>query len=211
MPVIEIVRHSDKSVTAVWEITETENELLHEAALSGDELKELPATTNLQRRLERLAVHALLNRAFDKKTVMLHRNNGQPFLPDNTANISVTHTQRFAAIIIHEEASAGIDMEALSRNFDAVERKALSDEECRYLSGEHRNRQLCLLWCAKETLYKLIGESGIDFAQQLFVEKFTPGQKGQLNAAYTDSEGRERAFIVHYKQIHDHMMAWSVN
>ncbi len=211
MPLIEIVRHFDESTTAVWEITETEHELLHEAALSGKEPEEFQKIVNPQRRRERLAVHTLLNRTFNKKTIMLHRSNGQPFLPGNTANISVTHTQQFAAIIVHDTATAGIDMETLSRNFDAVERKALSDEERNYLSGEHCNTQLCLIWCAKETLYKLIGESGIDFAQQLFIEKFTPGKKGQLNAAYTDNEGRERAFILQYKQIHDHMMAWSVN
>jgi phosphopantetheinyl transferase len=170
-----------------------------------------PPATNLQRRLERLAVRALLKNVIGEKTCLRHHDNGRPFLLNSTANISISHAKRFAAIIYNEEKSVGIDIERLSRNFSAVEAKALSDEERQYLSDKHRNLQLCLLWCAKEAVYKCVGEDGIDFAQQIFIEKFTPEEKGKLTALYTNHDGLETKFELRYKTIDDYMMVWTMN
>ncbi len=208
MPVINIEHHRNRSITAVWEITETEEELLRDASIPNNEAEELLLTTNPQRRLERIAVRVLLNKVLGEKVYLRHHDNGRPFLPNNTANLSITHTQRFAAIIYNEDEPVGIDMEALHRDFSAVEHKALSDEERNYLSGKHRKEQLCILWCAKEALYKFISENGIDFARQLYVEKFSPKKQGKLKATYTDNDGWETDFELRYETVKDHMMVW---
>jgi 4'-phosphopantetheinyl transferase EntD len=102
----------------------------------------------------------------------------------------------------------GIDMESLDRHFDAVEEKALCDDERDYLSEKHRHVQLCLIWCAKEALYKRLSENGIDFAAQIRIEEFTPKKKGKLAATYTDREGAQTAFTLHYETVEDHLLVW---
>jgi 4'-phosphopantetheinyl transferase EntD len=102
----------------------------------------------------------------------------------------------------------GIDMESLARNFSAVEIKALSDEEREYLSDKHRHTQLCLIWCAKEALYKRFSESGVDFAAQICIEKFVPKSDGKLTATYTNSEGKQMEFTLHYEIIENHALVW---
>jgi len=207
MPVVDIEHHANGSVTAVWEITETE-ETLTQYAAEPDFPEEFPPAANLQRRLERLAVRALLKNVIGEKTALRHHDNGRPFLLNSTANISISHAKRFAAIIYNEAAAVGIDVECLSRNFSAVETKALSDEERQYLSDEHRNFQLCILWCAKEAIYKCVEDDGIDFAQQIFIEKFTPSAKGKLTARYTKHDGHAIKFELRYKTIDDYVMVW---
>jgi phosphopantetheinyl transferase len=195
-------------VVAVWKIEETEDELRRQCAVPQSELEEMSYISNPQRRLERLAVRVLLNNVLGEKVYLGYHDNGRPFLLNNVANISITHTRQFAAIIYHPTFDVGIDMESLSRNFDAVETRALSDDERDYLSGKHRHAQLCLIWCAKEALCKRLSEPGLDFAAQIHIEKFTPKKKGKLAATYTDSDGAQTEFTPHYTIVEDHAMVW---
>ncbi len=211
MPVLNIEQYRNGTIVAIWEITEPEEELMEYASIPNNELEELLLTVNPQRRLERLAVRALLNSMMNEKVYLRHHDNGRPFISNNIANLSISHTKRFVAIIYHENEPVGIDIECLSRNFAAVEHKALSDQEREYLSDKHRNTQLCILWCAKEAIYKYISENGIDFAQQIFIEKFTPKKKGKITAIYTDADGRETEFKLQYNTIEDHLMMWTIN
>jgi 4'-phosphopantetheinyl transferase EntD len=150
----------------------------------------------------------LLNNVLGEKVYLGYHDNGRPFLLNNVANISITHTRRFAAIIYHPSLGVGVDMEALDRNFDAVEEKALCDDERSYLSEKRRRTQLCLIWCAKEALYKRLSENGIDFAAQIRIEKFTPKKRGKLSASYTDREGAQTVFTLHYETVEDHLLVW---
>ena len=209
MPVIDIEKRLSGSIIAVWEITETEEMLMQYAPDTNHALDDFTPVANPQRRLERLAVRALLNNVTGEKVYLRHNNNGRPFLANRTANISISHTKGFAAIIYNEEKTVGIDIEYLSRDFSTVEKKALSDKERKYLSDEHRNLQLCILWCAKEVVYKCVEENGIDFARQIFIEKFIPERKGTLTAVYTDNDDLETKFELHYKTIDDYLIVWT--
>jgi phosphopantetheinyl transferase len=208
MAVFSITPHKCGSVVAVWKIEESEEDLRKQCAVPHNELEELNYIANLQHRMERLAVRALLNKVLGEKVYLGHHDNGRPFLQNNVANISITHTKHFAAIIYNPTLDVGIDMESLTRNFNAVEKKALSDEERAYLSDKHRHTQLCLIWCAKEALYKRFSENGIDFSTQMHIKKFTPKNAGKLAAIYTSHEGEQTALTLHYEIIEDHALVW---
>jgi phosphopantetheinyl transferase len=208
MAVFSITHHKCGSVVAVWKIEEPEEKLRGQCAIPQSELEEMSYISNPQRRLERLAVRVLLNSVLGEKAYLGHHDNGRPFLLNNVANISITHTKQFVAIVYHPSLDVGIDMEPLARNFDAVEARALCDDERDYLSEKHRHAQLCLIWCAKEAIYKRLSENGIDFAAQIHIEKFTPKKEGKLAAIYTDSEGAQTEFVLHYTTIEDHALVW---
>ena len=78
------------------------------------------------------------------------RPHSSPYLQNCAVEISISHCARFAAIIAHPEESVGIDIESLDRDFSAVERKALSEDEKDDLSDHNTNQQLAIYWCAKE-------------------------------------------------------------
>jgi len=211
MALVNVEYQHDGSKIAVWKITETEETLMQCLSESANTLEELMSVAHPQRRLERLAVRALLKNVLNEEVHLSHYDNGRPFLQNIATNISISHTKHFAAIICNEEKKVGIDIERLSRNFSAVEQKALSDEEREYLSAEHRNLQLCVLWCAKEAIYKCVEEDGIDFARQIFIQKFIPRKKGKLIAVYTNDKGNETKFELRYKMMDNHLLVWTVN
>ena len=134
----------------VWEISEDEDDLRRLCApIPSDELEELEITKSPARRKEKLAVRALLNEMFPEKLYLGHHDNGKPYLQNCAVEISISHCARFAAVIAHPEESVGIDIESLGRDFSAVERKALSEDEKDDLSDHNTNQQLAIYWCAK--------------------------------------------------------------
>ena len=184
----------------VWEISEDEDELRRLCApIPSDELEELQIISSPARRKEKLAVRALLNVMFPEKLYLGHHDNGKPYLQNCAVEISISHCARFAAIIAHPEESVGIDIESLGRDFSAVERKALSEDEKDDLSDHNTNQQLAIYWCAKEA-----------FARQIEVERFTPRDEGELEATFIHKDGEEETFELNYEVFDGHVMVWLV-
>ena len=152
------------SRVGVWKITESEAELRTMTSIPSDELEEISYIKNESLRKQRLAVRALLDAMFDEKVYLSHHDNGKPYIENNAINISITHTDQYVAVILNDEDEVGIDCESLNRDFSAVEKKALSEEEIGNLEDEQKNEQLAIYWCAKEAIFKLTSQYDVDFA-----------------------------------------------
>ncbi len=196
----------------VWDITESEEELLNLTSIPNEELEDLNLIKNASRRKEKLAVRALLNEIFDDRVYLGHHDNGKPYLQNQLTEISITHSERFVAIITHPFEDVGIDIESLDRDFSAVEKKVLSEEEIDDLSDSERKRdmQLPIYWCAKEAIYKRMSILGVDFAEQIEVERFNPRKDGELEATFIHKDGTELDFELEYMIFDNHIMVWLV-
>ena len=115
-------RELDNGATiSIWEIVESEEELLNLCSIPNDEIEELQLTKSVARRREKLAVRALLNELFDGEVYLGHHDNGRPFLQNSLTEISISHTNRYVCVLTHPEESVGVDIESLNRDFSAVE------------------------------------------------------------------------------------------
>ena len=193
----------------VWQITETEEELKELSATPTDEMEEISFIRSESLRKQRLAVRALLNTMFDDKVYLSHHDNGKPYIENNPINISITHTAKYVAVILHEEENVGIDIESLDRDFSVVEKKALSEDEIDDLEDEKRNEQLAIYWCAKEAIFKLLSRYNVDFAEQIEIERFRPRGEGELEATFT-SKNEEEEFDLEYITFDRHVLVWVV-
>ncbi len=205
-------RKLDNGATiAIWEITESEDDLRTLCSpIPNDELEELEILRSEARRKEKLAVRALLNELYPEKVYLGHHDNGKPYIQNCADEISISHTNRFVAIITHDEEDVGIDIECVNRDFSAVEKKALSEEELDDLTDKNHNLQLAIYWCAKEAIYKRMSQRRVDFAEQIELEKFTPRRDGELEAVFIHKDGEEEEFELEYEMIEDHVMVWLV-
>jgi phosphopantetheine--protein transferase-like protein len=199
----------NEAVIGVWQITETEEELKELSSTPSDEMEEISFIRSESLRKQRLAVRALLNTLFDEKVYLSHHDNGKPYLENNPVNISITHTEKYVAVILHEEENVGIDIESLDRDFSAVEKKALSEDEIDDLEDEKRNEQLAIYWCAKEAVYKLLSRYNVDFAEQIEIERFRPRGEGELEATFTSKDDEEE-FDLEYITFDRHILVWVV-
>ena len=194
----------------VWKITETEAELKELSATPSDEMEEISFIRSESLRKQRLAVRALLNTMFDEKVYLSHHDNGKPYIENSPISISITHTENFVAVILHEDEDVGIDIESLDRDFSAVEKKALSEDEIDDLEDEKRNEQLAIYWCAKEAIFKLLSVYNLDFAEQIEIERFRPKGEGELEAVFINKDEEEEEFELEYITFERHVLVWVV-
>ena len=200
----------NEAVIGVWQITETEEELKELSSTPSDEMEEISFIRSDSLRKQRLAVRALLNTLFDDKVYLSHHDNGKPYLENNPVNISITHTEKYVAVLLHEEENVGIDIESLDRDFSAVEKKALSEDEIDDLEDDKRNEQLAIYWCAKEAVFKLLSRYNVDFAEQIEIERFRPRGEGELEATFTGKKDEEEEFDLEYITFDRHVLVWVV-
>ena len=199
-----------KSLIGAWQITETEEERREPASGPRDEMEEISFISSESLRKQRLAVRALLCELFGEKVYLSHHDNGKPYLENSVTNISITHTAKYVAVILNDNEDVGIDIESLARDFSAVEKKALSEDEIEDLDDEKRNEQLAIYWCAKEAIYKLISAYKVDFAEQIEVERFRPRGEGELDATFIHKDGYEEDFELEYISFDNHVLVWVV-
>ena len=192
----------------VWQVTETEEELRKLTSIPSDELEELSYIKNESLRKQKLAVRALLDRMFDEKVYLSHHDNGKPYIENCATNISITHTNKYVAVLLNDTDEVGIDCESLDRDFSAVEKKALSEEEIEDLDDDKRNEQLAIYWCAKEAVYKKMSQHNVDFAEQIEIEDFRPRGEGELDAVFTDKDGYEEELRLQYMTFDRHVLVW---
>ena len=194
------------SRVGVWKITESEAELRTMTSIPSDELEEISYIKNESLRKQRLAVRALLDAMFEEKVYLSHHDNGKPYIEYNAINISITHTDQYVAVILNDEDEVGIDCESLNRDFSAVEKKALSDEEIGDLEDEQKNEQLAIYWCAKEAIFKLTSQYDVDFAEQIQIDGFRYRNEGELSATFTDKDGYEQELNLYYFTFDRHVL-----
>ena len=200
----------NKAEIAVWQITETEQELMAITSVPTDELEEIQLFRNESHRRQKLAVRALLKEVFEEKMYLNHHDNGKPYLENCATTISITHTEKYVAIIIHDEEEVGIDIESLDRDFAVVEKKALSEDEIDDLNDEKKNEQLAIYWCAKEAIFKRMSQNRVDFAEQIEVEKFNVRKEGELEATFIHKDEHEEEFELEYMMFDRHVLVWLV-
>ena len=180
-------------------------------SIPTDELEEISYIKSESLRKQKLAVRALLDKMFEEKVYLSHHDNGKPYIENCITNISITHTDKYVAVILNDNEDVGIDIESLKRDFTAVEKKALSEDELDDLEDDgSRNEQLAIYWCAKEAIYKMQGQYNVDFAEQIEVERFRPKEDGHLEATFEDKDGFEEEMDLEYMTFDDHVLVWVV-
>ena len=184
-----------RSRLGVWQITETEEELKAITSVPTDELEEISYIKSESLRKQKYAVRALLDAMFEEKVYLSHHDNGKPYIENCVTNISITHTEKYVAMILSDNYEVGIDIESLARDFSAVEKKALSEDEIDDLDEDSgRNEQLAIYWCAKEAICKMLGQYHVNF--------------GELEATFIDKDGYEEDYELSYMTFDNHVLVW---
>lgn len=165
----------------IWKVTETAGELrslLTDRSVSADFAKYKSAA----RQLEYLAVRVLLLELLGMECRISHYESGKPYLEDSAAKISISHTKGYVAVIVHPEKEVGIDIEYHSERVKKVVSRFVGEKEMSVIN-EKLNSVPCeiekdklmlnlylLLWSAKETMFKMIDASEVDFIRHLHVD-----------------------------------------
>ncbi len=157
----ESLSHDFPAIT-VWQITESEKELLTllpDDRHYGEEASRLFRAES--RRREWLAVRVMLHRLLGEEVSICYREDGSPYLLGSPLHVSISHTKNFAALALHSE-SVGIDIESLGGQALRLVDKFLNAEEQPLLLGDNAENLAVETWSAKETAFKFFGTGNPD-------------------------------------------------
>jgi phosphopantetheinyl transferase len=159
---------------AVWQITEPHDELL--ALLPSTILTdaELASIAHPQKQVEffcsRLCISYLAKKIGFEYLGIKKDEYGKPYLVGSSWQMSLTHTMKFVAVVMHPTKPLGIDLEKPNQKLLKIGNRLFSDSEMAFVNDNLD--KLCMLWSAKEALYKLYGKRGVFFRENLFVDEF---------------------------------------
>jgi 4'-phosphopantetheinyl transferase len=194
--------------TAVWKVTETLEQLLGKTTLTSEERKSLSFIRNEARQREWIAVRTLLQELRPAKPVIKYHENGKPYLMDNTEEISISHSGQYIAIALSKGNLPGVDIEHVHTKILRIAERFVSDDEKKALQENIMVEQLCLMWCAKEVLYKIHPEGMLNFKNHLLVSPFILDGKGSLEG-FILKEGAKTSHKLAYQRIDDYMLVYT--
>lgn len=207
--ITEIQKYDNGLSVALWDITESEDELM--ALLDNDAVvaEEIIAFTSTKRRLEYLAARSALNELTGKQQRVCYYENGAPYLADNSLNISISHTGHYALVATHPNKSIGIDIERIGDKVERVKHKFLNDEELKNVDARSAKIHLTILWAAKEAMYKVMGVETVEFTEQIIIEPFTPYMEGEIVAHETASADK-KDYKLQYKVYPEFVIVYTI-
>lgn len=193
----------------VWKIEETSDELLSMLDLRSEYLPFLQNIKTEKRRQEWLASRVLLKELSGSELLIAYHEDGAPYLPESTFNLSISHTNGYAAVLLQEQPAAGIDIEYYSTRILKIRSRFLSPEEDASIHPDNAVNHLLIYWCAKEALFKMIRQKDVDFIKHLHIESFTYAESGQIKA-YETRTGDTQSYNLSYEVQPDFVFVYSL-
>lgn len=160
------------------------------------------------RALEWLTTRLMVFILLDEEKITKRRKNGQPYITDGSYNISISHTKDYAAILLHQTKSVGIDIEARTKRVLKIAGKFISESE--YIDPLQQLEHQLLHWSAKESLFKILNLSEVDFKEHLHIDHFMPSTSGVFQAYETKTESNNH-FEIHYEVHPDYVLTWLIS
>ncbi|HZL09174.1 MAG TPA: 4'-phosphopantetheinyl transferase superfamily protein [Prolixibacteraceae bacterium] len=190
----------------VWQLTESSDDLL--AFFTPEELSDpnFQKYTFEKRKIEWLAIRVLIKQLIGSDFTISYSESGKPMLNHaQFKHLSISHSRDFVTIFIHEQFDVGLDVENITRNFTAVKKRYLSENELEQV-GENPRLQ-CLYWCAKEAIFKLVPDEGVEFKHQILISPFNSELEDTFSARFK-STNRDSIYQLHFQTFSDHCLVW---
>jgi phosphopantetheinyl transferase len=177
--------------------------------LSNRELKYVDELYSISRKLERATAIWISRQLAGNFNSIFYDEYKKPHFTEGNYYLSISHTNKYVASIVHPEKLVGIDIEKISNKALKVASKFLSKEEFELLHKQtDKELYATIFWAAKEALYKLYGKKSLIFAKQLKVNEVgTKNFYGEIIAADGTLLINAKLF---YKSWNDHIIVYAI-
>ena len=198
MPLHSIQRLSATAVLGLWHLTETPEELWELLPQPTAYKPLLPVAATVQRQAQWLGGRVLIHRLAAEilalpppDLVVRNDATGRPWLAGSVDSlaVSLSHSGTWVAAVLAQHGRVGVDIEIVRDKAQRLASKFLAPKEwaaaqaATQTNPEMATAHYSLLWSAKETLYKLAGQRGIIFKNQLLLGSFVFQAAGEIPGA----------------------------
>lgn len=191
MPLYKTITPNSQTTVKIWKITESYDDLFQPLTLKSNSLERVLGMKSELHQRGFLSVRHLL-RAFGYTDLdLFYDENGKPHLKDGK-HISITHSFTFSAVVV-SDYEVGIDIEKQRDKITIIAHKFV-DYEFDYLNEDDQDyiKKLTVIWCVKESLYKLYATPGLSFKKHCLVIPFTIDEAS--TAAWIDYKTKKHKY-----------------
>ena len=195
MPLLNITEVCEGVRLGLWRMEEEPEELL-----SGfPHLRRLECPyKHSARRKEFFSVRALLMAMTGDPSLRIdHTESGRPVVKG--WQLSISHTKGYAALMLSRAKAVGVDIEYRSDRVVKIASHYIRPDE-----KAETVEQMLVLWCAKETLYKLHSDDNLDYFE---MRAITPQEGSKL---MLENMKRGQQVKVHVVSAPDYVLTWAV-
>ncbi|OZV70622.1 4'-phosphopantetheinyl transferase family protein [Winogradskyella aurantia] len=207
MPLYKSITVNSQTAVKVWRIEESYAKLIEPLNLKPESLERvLNMKSELHQRGFLSVRHLLRNFGYTDQD-LFYDSYGKPHLKDGK-HISITHSFEYSGVIISDKP-VGIDIEKQRPKIEIIAKKFVN-YEFNYLNGNSPNymRKLTVIWCVKESLYKLFATPGMLFKEHFMVIPFMlsdeqtvawidfQSKKYRYNTAFFEFDGFTCAYVI---------------
>jgi len=209
MALVYLRELDSKTRFAIWRIEETAEELIGSVQLNGREKAFVQGLNKGKRTLHWLATRVLLRQMLNTTEYIdcPSDENGKPYLANFPQRISLTHSYEYAAVMMSDDREVGIDLEIIKPKITRIADKFMKPDELDLIHPDTRIEQLYACWCAKEAVYKLQGNKGVSFKDDMTVHPFDYQDQGVL-LLDLNSPVRKDTFKVYYERFNEYMLGY---
>ncbi len=207
MPLYKTLEPSPGTAVKIWKIEESFEDLLGPLDLRPESRERVDSMKSEIHQRGFLSIRHLLRSVGYTDRDLYYDELGKPHLRDNSF-ISISHSFGFSGIIVSDKP-VGIDIEKKREKIKRIAGKFI-DFESSYLSEKAGTyvEKLTIIWCIKESLYKLYAQPGLSFKAHTFVIPFEStdgrtrawidygGNKLPFDAEFFPIDGFECAYVV---------------
>lgn len=171
MPLYKTIFPNSQTTVKIWQITESYEELMAPIMLREECMKRVMGMKSELHQRGFLSVRHLLAEFGYTDADLYYDDHGKPHLLDGKF-ISITHSFTFSGVIVSDH-KVGIDIEKQREKIAVIAHKFV-DYEREYLvpTADDYINKLTVIWCIKESLYKLFATPGMLFREHFLVIPF---------------------------------------
>lgn len=195
MPLYKTITPNSQTTVKIWKITESYDELIQPITLTDTCMQRVLSMKSEWHQRGFLSVRHLLAEFGYTDADLVYDNNGKPHLKDGK-HISITHSFMFSGVIISDH-EVGIDIEKQREKIAVIAHKFVGYEQD-YLvnTADDYINKLTVIWCIKESLYKLFATPGMLFKEHFLVIPFMI--KDEETIAWIDYEEVKYRYNTHF-------------
>jgi len=206
MPLYKSIDVNSQTTVKIWRIDESYTDLIQPLELRPESQERVDDMKSGIHQRGFLSVRHLLREFGYTDHDLYYDSNGKPHLKDGK-HISITHSFIFSAVIV-SDSDVGIDIEKQREKITIVARKFIG-YEAEYLEEKHDNyvKKLTIIWCAKESLFKLFATPGLSFKMHTLVIPFM--LEDHFTNAWIDFEQQKLRFDINFLEFEGFSCAYA--
>ena len=130
--------------------------------------------------------------------------SGRPTI-NSDLNISISHSNFMAAIVLSDHNKAGIDIELKENKIINIQNKFLNESE--KIENEYQSNvdYLTMIWTAKESIYKALGIKGVSFSDNIIIKNIN---KNKGHGYYINGKEKYKFDLIFFS-IEDYILCYA--